>query len=530
MGQISFVVQDDRLTSPRVLSSIHMMAFDGTIWPCRCQLENGTSAAKEAAAKEAAAKEAAAKEAADHRLIVERNSNQSARLFLLYPTISFGEICVGTATLLERELPYNLSIELARGTLCRLRNLISNWREGGLAIPESIVQRTGQAQSQLAQAIFESSAPQLAGAAIEAALELMFSICHEFDQQVAQFRHDTTSPREILFGVTDLDMASPHKLTQFLNCQMTYAGLSVDTDDEDDQTYDSQHWVDELSESSEDTVEDNSGESIKRITAIYGPLMDSNPGGLPEWICQMQHIEQRRQAILDVARQALGSMQPDSCDLLYAVSGINGVGHRYMTFSQQLHLTIDVIQVVENLLPTTPIMVSFDQPWGERLAWSVGGGHALQIADTLLRQGCRIDVLGLEINLDYWPIGSLPRDPSQWVDLLDFWSHFNLPLMVFLRMPCIDDSSLAKGAKPPSTASAREALPKSQQILHNLDAEQQVQYLQAILPLLLGRPNIRGVIWNQRAGGGMFEGCSIVDPNQTTVADCMSEILTRWEI
>ena len=56
-------------------------------------------------------------------------------------------------------------------------------------------------------------------------------------------------------------------------------------------------------------------------------------------------------------------------------------------------------------------MVSFDFPWAERLASAVGGSHPLQIADSLLRQGTQISFLGIEVNLGYWPNGSMMRDP-----------------------------------------------------------------------------------------------------------------------
>ena len=534
MGQISFLVRDERLTTARAMSSIHMMAFDGTLWPCRTRLDS--------------AREAGIGEDGPHVLVVERNSNQSARLFVLYPTPQFGEICVGTATLLEREQPYDLTTELARGTLCRLRNLLSNWREGGLVLPDAIQQRTVAAQARLARAIFEPNSGE-AGAALELAIALLFEVCGEFNQQVAQFRRDTENPRDILLGLSGADGTPAGELQEFLNCHIRPAGLAAEFSGDDAPGLDSAEWVKLAASSVAGAPEagasaasaseagasvaaaDTSSEKAdggKQPFCLIGPLLDANPGGLPKWICQMQHIEQRRQAVLDVARQTLVGLQGQPCDLLHAVSGINGVGHRYMTFSQQLHLAIDLIQVVENLLPTAPILASFDQPWGERLAWSVGGGHALQIADTLLRQGCRIDCLGLEINLDYWPIGSLPRDPSQWVDLLDFWSHFGVPLLIFLRLPI---GSALPGEGPAGASRGGEAaLPKDQQVIHSLGSTEQIAYLRAILPLLLGRPNIRGVIWNQNQGRGMFKGCRLVAPEGQPLKTEMVEILKTWQI
>ena len=102
---------------------------------------------------------------------------------------------------------------------------------------------------------------------------------------------------------------------------------------------------------------------------------------------------------------------------------MNGLGHRHLNYAQQLQLTVDMLNVVEELSIQIPTMVSFDFPWAERLAGAVGGIHPLQVADSLLRQGVRVSHIGLEINLDYGATGSAFRDPLQWIDLVDIWTQ-----------------------------------------------------------------------------------------------------------
>ncbi len=123
-----------------------------------------------------------------------------------------------------------------------------------------------------------------------------------------------------------------------------------------------------------------------------------------EWI-RLDDYLARRDTILADCRKQLEQL-PETASLIHLVSGLNGIGHRHLSYPQQLQISIDLLQLVDESLIELPVMVSFDFPWAERLASSVGGVHPLQIADSLLRQGLRISFLGLDINLDYWPNGS----------------------------------------------------------------------------------------------------------------------------
>ena len=50
----------------------------------------------------------------------------------------YGETILSTASLMERDQAYLLEVELARGTLNRIRNQVANWEQVGMIIPEPI--------------------------------------------------------------------------------------------------------------------------------------------------------------------------------------------------------------------------------------------------------------------------------------------------------------------------------------------------------------------------------------------------------
>ncbi len=510
MGQIRFVFQDERLATQRVISSIHMVGFDGSIWPCKAQLvEKKPLVASDA--------ETVVLDR-NHELIVSRNESQSGRIFLLFPFESLGEIVVGTGTIVERDAPYRLDVELARGTLNRLRNQASNWHEGGLEITDKFSQRIDQAQQFLASAIYDKSNQGAALECLEITTGIIQDLAADFGRQVSDFRKQHQTRRKILFGV-DGDTANEAvyaKQLPRINTVIAGGGLSCQCHSPTEETTLSEPWL-------QTSVLNRRRDQFQ----IIGPLVNMRPNGLPDWIQSMDHIEQRRSAILDVIEKTCDQMSEKSCDLVHAVSGINGVGHRHLSFSQQLHVTIDILQKIESYDSGLPVMVSFDQPWGERIAWSVGGGHSLQIADTLLRQGCRIDALGLELNLDYWPNGSLPREATQWTELLDFWSHFGLPLFIFLRVP------FGEGASPDRFD---DRLPKQQGPLGSMTRNQRAEFIKSTLPLLFARPNIQSVIWRHTDENESFVQCqpdwSIAETadQDDPISEAIRETLNRWEI
>ncbi len=170
------------------------------------------------------------------------------------------------------------------------------------------------------------------------------------------------------------------------------------------------------------------------------------------------------------------------------VSRLNGIGHRHLSYPQQLSVTVDMLRLIEESQTDLPTLISFDFPWAERLAGAVGGVHPLQIADSLMRQGLPISFLGLDINLDYWPNGSMIRDPLQWIDLVDVWAQLGLPLVICLRMPT------GPGAKLTPEDSHHRPVNSSSS---NLTDENRITFLKTVMPMMIARPSVHGMIWQQ---------------------------------
>ena len=225
---------------------------------------------------------------------------------------------------------------------------------------------------------------------------------------------------------------------------------------------------------------------------IVGPFLDTSPGGMKQSLIECDDFRARRSLILNSMRSTVESL-PENVSMLHLVSGVNGLGHRHLNYAQQLQLTIDMLNLREELEIQAPAMISFDFPWAERLAGAVGGIHPLQVADSLLRQGIRISYIGLEMNLDYGTTGSAFRDPLQWIDLVDVWAQLSVPLVLCLRMP----SGVPSEGVPNSSENRLICRPGG-----GMTDQQRIGMLETVLPMMAARPMVAGMMWQQWSDEG----------------------------
>ena len=469
MGEFKFQIPSDWTFDLYHANSVHVVGLDGIPWPCRVAISDHDPVDQ-------------------HRtLTVKRNQHESGRLYMLYNFDQLGEhlICTGTLLPSEEDESYDLLLELARGTLNRMRNQMSIWEEGGLVIEDATRQQVADSTTQLGKALFSSDqqiAHQYARDALQATIQSIYGLANTFAKQISEFRreHEELPQLWIANQIGTVDQFKPSTNLQLT--QLAAAKLTVESND------------DPCSATQEQF------ESIPK-KVILGPLLDASIGGFSESLLQAGDFLARKDQILNDAQQTLESL-PKNTAMLRVASGLNGTGHRNLSYPQQLQVTVDLLQLVEESPVNVPTMVSFDFPWAERLAGAVGGTHPLQIADSLIRQGVELSFLGLEINLDLWPNGSAIRDPLQWIDLVDIWAQLGLPMVLCLRVPC-GGTVEAKGVDTRN------------QIKSNLTDHQRMDFLKTVLPMMVARPSVHGLIFQQWQDSDdlRYPNSGIVDTN-----------------
>lgn len=467
MGRFLFDIPEDWELQDRQARTIHVVGLDGVPWPCKINRDGRT-------------------------LIIERNRDESGHVFVSFPFEHYGEMVVSTGTLPESPQSYCLVTELARGTANRLRNQTSIWSEGGLKVGQDVHDLTSKAVHFLGAAILASdkkSKSETARKSLEFSMSAMFALCGTFSNQVVPVRREQATEARFWAGVC---AGNAEQLEPSLKCNFA------------------------------DLVQ-LPGDLIQHAPSkptILGPLLNASPNGMRDSLLALDDFEARKAQVLAGTREAFKDL-PSSVKLVHAVAGLNGTGHRHLSYPQQLQLTVELIQTIEDSSADLPVMISFDCPWAERLAWSVGGTHPLQIADSLLRRGVRISMLGLDINLDYWPGGSAIRDPLQWVDLIDVWSQLGLPLILCLRSP--------SGKPPAASADAQRNVNHPRSVLSD---EQRFELLRTVIPMMIARPIVHGIVWQQWGDGDdpRFPGGGVVDTSgsEKPSMDFWRQLRAQW--
>ena len=472
MGEFRFRVPLDWNLDPYHANSVHIVGIDGIPWPCRISIGEDLV-------------DAATGQSTGKLLTVSRNRDESGKLFTVYPFSKRGEMLICSGTLPSREAPYELLSELARGTLNRLRNQISIWFEGGLKIPDSVNANVKTATGLLSEAIL-SEQPQAKDAAaiksIELSMDAIFELSDSFGQQVSKFRRETEQISTFWFG-NQVGLKSQYG-PSISEASFDLAQVSLGPD----------------SETSLSGAGGRDPLAIKK-RLIVGPWLDAGVGGMSQRLINLDDFLARKDQLLIESRQQLEGL-PQTTSLIHVVSGLNGIGHRNLSYPQQLELTADLVRLVEESSVEVPTMVSFDFPWAERLVGAVGGVHPLQVADSMLRQGLAVGFIGLDINLDYWPNGSMLRDPLQWIDLVDVWSQLGLPLILNLKIP----TGLPNVADPKVDREVNRTP-------SNLTDQNRIEFLETVLSVMIARPSVHGVIWPQWQDGDdrRYPGGGLVD-------------------
>lgn len=458
MGEFRFVVPVDWNLDPYHANAIHIVGIDGTPSPCRIVVNDDAD-----------------RDSSQKLFSVIRNREESGQIYVIYPFATRGEMLICTGTLPVNIQPYDLLTELARGTLNRLRNQISIWKEGGLSQDDQIGVQVGKATEFLGQAIHGSDFRTCVDAArrsLESSMAAVFDLSDTFSEQVSKFRreNDGLSKFWLANAIGSGSQRSASRASEFFDlvevCPWGDGG-------------------DNEPEGSRGLAEDV-GERM-----IGGPWLDASIGGMRQTPVDQPDFQTRKNQLLVECRQQLEQL-PSNISLLHVVSGVNGIGHRQLSYPQQLDLTVELLRLVDDALVEVPTMVSFDFPWGERLAGAVGGVHSLQIADSLVRQGLQISFLGLDLNLDYWPNGSVLRDPLQWIDLVDVWAQLGIPLVLCLRAPSGAERAENEQADTVSSLGIRD-----NRTCSNVTDEQRIGFLKTVLPMMVARPFVHGLIWRQ---------------------------------
>jgi hypothetical protein len=420
----------------------------------------------------------------DGGLVVERAENDSGNLFIPYPVDGHGELMLSTGSLMEREQPYHLQVELARGTVNRLRNQSSAWESMGMALPGALRAPLAAALEHLSWAATRQNETEAAAdramQAIRLALDAMGVLGEAYIAQSLAARHQQFGKLNTLLGI-NLGSAVPGEPiasrlgAAFNTALVPFSWRNIEAREG------KRDWT-----TSDQQIEWCRARGFKICT---GPLVQVDKWSLPDWMYLWgeDDTDNFRTCVAEQI-QAVVSRYRGRVHLWQCAARLNMNNDFSHDEQQRLRLAVLAIESIRRADPRTPIVITVDQPWGSFMSRQECDLSPLHFADALVRGDLGLAGIGLEINLGYAPSGSEPRDVLEFSRQMDRWSTLGLPLLVILNVP-------SDGGSDPQAATAARAVPYSG--ADQLSTATQLAWAESFLPMLLAKQPVQGIIFNQ---------------------------------
>lgn len=454
MGLMRFVVSPPERITEDALGQVYLSGMDRIAWRVQVSVEDG-------------------------QLVLRRSVSDSCNLHMPWPVEGHGWLTLSTASLMEQPRPYHLPLELARGTVGQLANQLAEWQTMGLQVPEKIINTLSEAMSHFGRAAVGQEDPHaaasLAEKAIRVALDAANLLIATYTDQAIAVRRRPGEKLPTLLGCT-LGLSPPDEATapaflpSFNAAAVPACWREVEASEGD------YRWA-----GCDQQVEWCTGHGLK---VCCGPLLRLDPADLPDWLYLYEEDFQNLLTCVSQFVQAVVTRYRGKVDLWQCAGRLIAAETLSLTEEDKLRLAAHTIELVRSIDPDTPAVVSFDQPWGEYLSRRELDFPPLYFADALVRAGLDLAGVMLEINLGYHPGGTLPRSPLEFSRQLDYWSLLGLPLYVSVTVPSAD------GDDP--LAARRVRLRPGR-----WTARAQQAWVARYVPLILSKPAVQGVFWNQ---------------------------------
>jgi len=422
-------------------------------------------------------------------IVCAKRADGPAALAILWPVPGYGSVMVETSRLMDRDKPYNLPMELARGRLLRISLRREEWGlydfEGMDALAAEIDKSRDlfvealKADTPQQQSVLGNRSLQAGMVAGEKLSRFHADILLTRRKQMHAFVRNT-------FGcaVDTGNSAEGYRTALRSACDFAYISIPWSEVEPSRGTYKwdvFDAWVDWLVQ--------------LRIPVRMGPLVSLAAANLPSWINQENmDYETLRNTIFGHVRRVVDRYQKHVSQWI-VVSGVHAENAPDLNFEQLLELTRVTATLVKQLAPQSQTIVDLVCPWGEYYARNQRTIPPMLYADMVVQSGVAFDGLGTQMIFGKAGEGLYVRDMFQISEKLDRLGNLGKPVHVTaVQVPSSwTESTVAAGGfwrKP-------------------WDEAVQAQWIKEFYTIALSKPFVESVTWKDlvdRPAGGIPSG------------------------
>ncbi len=368
------------------------------------------------------------------RLLVRRGVDESGYLVAPWAINGTGRLMGATATLMEREQPYQVQLELARGKVNQLRCQASDWRTGGLQVLPTLEEQIHQVSLAFGHAVTRQPSDET-GPQAQTALTMSYQTAEQLVQaymeQVFQVRHQRQPRLDSSLGYRLGASALEEKTAALVNPAANSVCLPFPWS-AIEPSEGSYRW--EMQDALLDWAQ------AQGLTMTAGPLIDFSSAQLPDWLWLWERDLATLAKFMGnyVATTIRRYRRRIRCWHLTAASNCAAV--LSLTEDELLWLTVRMAETARQVDPALDLVVGIAQPWGEYMALEDRIHSPFIFADTLIRSGLNLTALEVELVMGVTPRGSYCRDLLETSRLLDLYALLGVPLRVTMAYPSANTS------------------------------------------------------------------------------------------
>ncbi|MEC9002226.1 MAG: endo-1,4-beta-xylanase [Planctomycetota bacterium] len=467
MGQMRFVTPTPERITPDLVEKAYLSSLEGIPWNCQTQLVNNS-------------------------LVVNRANDESGNLNIPWIAPGHGPLMISTTSLMQRPEAYQLEVELARGTLNRLRNSVQISSLSGWDVPSAITDEMHLAQQLFIRAATSQHIPSQAAHWAQESLTHSLQGIENFALQRARFLlHHRQQQEEKLSTLLATRSESSELRSQIRkSLPSAFNSMGVTTS-----------WK-RISPDADKFKLDNLEKQLrwchrKGLKVIAGPLVQLDQASVPDWVYLWEDDFPTIENYFNDYIREIVTRFSDQVHIWNSVANMNVDNCLSLSEEQLLHLAVSSIETLRKHDNKKPLIVTISQPWGEYLADTSMDMSPMTFAELLIRADLGINGIGLEINWGFHDKSTLPRDLLELSQQIDRWSKLGMPLVIYLTL-----SELS------SDDSQDEAVAYNSDDTVSLTSRSR-----NVLSILASKPAVQALVWNQltdskkssRVGAGLFD-------------------------
>ena len=347
-----------------------------------------------------------------------------AALSMLWDVKGVGTVMVETVRLMERDRPYILTVEMARGRLIRLQQKLEDWgmmeheqaHDFGALVDEArdLLIKALQADSDSEASHYGDESLALAIKAGEKIAQTHASIL------LSRRRQSSGLPRRIFGATVNLDrLSDAYRQRVLAACDFAavpFVWRDIEPTEQNFNFKPLDQWVEWLAK--------------KRMPLKGASLLSFTETSVPDWLYIWEHdFETIRDLAYEHVKRVV-SRYAQYVHVWDVVEGLHAQSCFTLNFEQIMELTRMATAAAKQVAPRSLCLINIAAPWGEYYARNQRTIPPLLYADMVLQSGVAFDGFSVQFRFGAQKDGMLARDMFQISSMLDQFARLGRPLHI----------------------------------------------------------------------------------------------------